>query len=168
MHLTEGEMESHLTQNGFCKQRPRDPPKHQDQSASIWGKVRRTVTLVMVCNQCPSAAHHWKETYLWGRGLLDGGMFLSRETLALPLSWMAGSLPLFYIWHSSKSTLDPMLYQTIVGILHVSGKKTTVLLTAASAKAWLLSSGTSFVGGNGYTKLNTNRSKTIFMSTPSS
>lgn len=100
----------------------------------------------MVCNQCPSAAHHWKETYSRGRGLLDGGMFVSQETLVLPLSGMAGSLPLFYIWHSSKSTLDPMRYYTVVGILHVSGKKTAVLLTAASAKAWLLSSGTSFVG----------------------
>lgn len=86
-------------------------------------------------------------TYGGGGRLLDVGMFLSRDILAL--SCMAGSLPLFYIWHSSKSTLDTVLYQTTVAILHVSGKKTVMSPTAASAEAWLLSSGTSFVGGNG-------------------
>lgn len=73
-----------------------------------------------------------------GEGPLDVGIVLSRERLACPLSFMAGNLPLFYIWHSLKSTLDTMIYETVVDILHLSGKKIVTFLIAASALAMLI------------------------------
>lgn len=64
------------------------------------------------------------------------GYFCPGDTC--PLSSMAASLPLSYVWHGSKSTLDTMIYQTGVGILHQSGKETVVFLNAASALAMLV------------------------------
>lgn len=87
------------------------------------GRVRSTVTLVILCSQCLRAA--LEDTYV-GRDLRDVGYFCPGDTC--PLSSMAASLPLSYVWRGSKSTLDTMIYQTGVGILHQSGKETVVFL----------------------------------------
>lgn len=100
---------------------------------SVVGRVRSTVSLVILCSQC--YVLHWK-ILTWGGTFVMWGYFCPGDTC--PLSSMAASLPLSYVWHGSKSTLDTMIYQTGVGILHQSGKETVVFLNAASALAVLI------------------------------
>lgn len=78
---------------------------------------------------------HWK-TLTWGGTFVMWEYFCHGDTC--PLSSMVASLPLPYVWQSSKSTLDTMTYQTRVVILHLSRKETVMFLIAASALAMLI------------------------------
>lgn len=145
MHLTEGEMESHLCRMDFVNKNQEIHPSIRTR-IGCFGKGEEYSPFSDPLPSVSKSCTLLERCILMGEGPLWHGDSSVPGDTGIPLSFTAGSLPLFYIWHGSKSTFDKMKYHTIVAIPHLRGRKIVMFLPA---EAWLLSSGISFVAAYG-------------------